>query len=347
MAGLFLPFLIAILQPVSGWSAPDELKITIAPAEPKSGTGIQGLQISREPIQPEPGQQNYQIIAKIQVKGTYLREDWHLLVNNNEVTTGKDGTFRVALAFAGPATQLLFSAVGPRGQIEKQSFALSFPGFAFWAADLKDPLKKRHSFSATLGATLLGYEETDSDPLNQIAMTGKMAYTYLLFPPRWDFGASAYMNLATVSTNQPGKTARFLGLNARIGYVVPGVQEPWRLSLMSGVYWVSMFVTGNEFGFNNLMGPQVFPVLRKMMPSGDSIVGYGKFSPVGSGLSFLNLGNREIAFGASYIHRLSGFHALSVGLDFSDLRLSIPNEDQSAIVDIASRSISLGVGYAW
>ena len=40
--------------------------------------------------------------------------------------------------------------------------------------------------------------------------------------------------------------ARFVGVNLRVGYVLPGLTDPWRLSFLGGVYYTTMLVTGRS-----------------------------------------------------------------------------------------------------
>ena len=305
------------------------------------GKRIGGLTVAMTPLEVESERKNFEAVAAVYPEGRFIRPDWNLIVDQTKVTFSKEGRFKMRIVLTQKVTDVQLVAVGPHGEREEQMLRVNYPNFALWRADQKDPLKKRHAILTAVGPSYLSYSETLSPTLSQVALTLKVNYLYLLAPPRWDFGLSGYLTVLPLTSNIPGVTARFLGLNARIGYVLPTVFEPWRVSLMGGFYYTTMFVPSGGFGFNNLMGPQFFPVVRRMFGNGDTLMSYFKFSPVGSGLTIIQLSNREIAVGAGWTHRLRGGNAIAYGLDFSDLSVSADG------IDIESKSATLSVGYAW
>ena len=131
---------------------------------------------------------------------------------------------------------------------------------------------------------------------------------------------------------------RFVGLNARAGYVLPGVREPWRVTILGGLYYTTMFVPETNFGFVNLVGPQLFPVFRRAVKGGDSYSGYFKFSPLGKNFA-VNFSSREIAIGGAYNWNRGANGVVSATLDIAEL---------DAVIDgatIHSTSFTVGVGY--
>ena len=112
-----------------------------------------------------------------------------------------------------------------------------------------------------------------------------------------------------------------MGLNARIGYAVPFVREPFRLNLMGGIYYTTMFTQLANFGFQNLMGPQVFPIFRVSTGPNSAVSVYLKYSPFGSGFN-PSLASHELAGGLSYAYRMSSLWC-TIGLDLAALSLDV------------------------
>jgi hypothetical protein len=115
---------------------------------------------------------------------------------------------------------------------------------------------------------------------------------------------------------------------------------------MVGGYYTTMMVSPNTFGFQNLSGPQVFPVLRRSLSGNDSISTYVKYSPVSAGgFSITNLSSREAAFGVTYNKSLKNHHSMPFSIDYSNLKSSIESSDGSALVPVSVSSLTFGVGY--
>lgn len=167
-----------------------------------------------------------------------------------------------------------------------------------------DSGSRRFYGSGGLGLTYLSYAETQTSQeisQGQIAMTAKGGIGYRIIPEKLDASLSAYVNLfgIPVSESQDGlPNARFLGVNARVGY-----QLPWKLwgrhpKVSLGAYFWSMMVADDSYGIAQLFAPQLLisaPVGKGGNPSGAA---YVKFAPISDvGISFSNF---EIAAGGHY-----------------------------------------------
>jgi hypothetical protein len=247
-----------------------------------------------------------------------------------------------ALRVRGRTMPFELVAVGPKGETIREGWVLSFYDFDAAVREARTG-KPRSRFTANAGVSVstLSYAQTGVAGFSQIAVTAKGAMTYYFLPSRWDLGLSAYFTALPLSTNISGTSARFIGVNFRVGYSTPWLHDPWRLNLLAGGYYASMFVSGSLFGYRNLSGPQLFPTLSRSLGGGDSLIFYGKFSPVTDGAQLLSLSNREIAGGATWLHPLQGRHSIAGSLDASQLRFS------SADTTIQSTSLSLGASYGW
>lgn len=310
-----------------------------------SKTRINGLRLKSTPVVVEES-----VGAKVQhyviIEGLYPKQDWSLIVGKVKLKLDKTGRFKAKTKIESKEKALALAAVGPGGQVEVENLKILYPDF--------DPAHKnasRHSFSAGVGISMISYSQeatavTNAVTLNEKGITLKGSYVYRLAPPNWDLGITVFGTGAVLSSDIPSTTARFIGANFRVGYAVPQISEPWRLLLMFGGYYTTMIVSPNTFGFQNLSGPQFFPVLRRALSRGDSISSYFKISPVSAGgVSLTNLSSRELAFGVTYNRNLKNGHSMPFSIDYSNLKSSVESPDASTSVPVAVSSLTFGIGY--
>jgi hypothetical protein len=208
------------------------------------------------------------------------------------------------------------------------------------AKRLKEGNVTRFHLGPGLNFSFINYNETRLPATyTEKAITFKLGMSYAVVPSRLTLETGGYYTLLPISKST-AETARFLGVNVRMGYYLPFVHEPWSISLQGGLYYTTMFVTHNAFGFTNMAGPQFFPVLRRSLGSGDAIMVYGKISPVTTATGKL-FADREIAGGGAYVFRLKNGHALPITLDVSSLRLLLDG------IQISSSTVSFGFGYGF
>ncbi|MEK6579955.1 MAG: hypothetical protein AABZ55_12065 [Bdellovibrionota bacterium] len=277
----------------------------------------------------------------VSVPGSFNAEDTALLTDREQVAISEKGDFLLKIPVKGENSSVDFLSVSPFGTLKREKLGVSFPGWNAFLAKRKSPALGTRRFFVTpsLGLTLINYTQTGLTPFSETALTGKVSALYYL-APRWDIGLASFFTLIPVTSTVPENKIRFLGVNGRIGYVVPWVKSPWRLSLMTGVYFTTTFVPGSTFGFENMTGPQLFPVLTRVWNNGRSSTFYFKFSPVTAQFTPLALSNREIAGGGSYGFRLKNGHAMSIAMDVSSIQLTLEN------TQIKATTFSLGVGYS-
>lgn len=202
------------------------------------------------------------------------------------------------------------------------------------------PKKPASSFSSSLGVSELSYQEGNYANISSLVLTGKIGYFYLIPDSKWDIGLNAYVTLVPIRKDPSGIGSRFIGVNARTGYSI-NLPNSWKLSLYGGLYYTTMLVDQNRFGFSNLMGAQLYPKLRKIFSFG-VLSSYFKFSPVIDSISDFNLAHREIAFGLSW-----SFPAWGERNQFS---LSIDQAKLSTAIDsipIQSNSTTLNFGISF
>ena len=288
------------------------------------------------------------ILVYATLEGEYIRPDWQLTWRVKGVTTPtpivlpSSGEFKLKVPLPADAWYIELIAISLKGDVEKTIVKIYFPDREKLLAEVRDEFRvtKRHFFTPSLGFSVLSYAETFHQDLSQIIATTKFSYQYLLRPPTWDIAANIYYTAIPISSNQPGITARFLGINGRIGFKVPQLKSPYSLTLMMGIYYTTMSVTNDAFGFRNLMGPQIFPVFTYKFPSLKVLTTYLKYSPVGQGFNITSLGNREIAAGFSHTWP-NGPHPITGSIDIANLSILV----QGSQISSTSYSFSGGYGF--
>ena len=280
------------------------------------------------------------------LEGQYSRDHWSLVINEKHVVVEKESNaFELPIRLTGETTEIRVIAVGLKGNVQKSKVKILFPDWGKLMADAKATptevsVSKRYSLVVGLGYSDLAVKETGLSDFSEIAFTAKASFLYFVVPPNWDLGGSAYFTLLPVVETPSDKSARFLGINIRGGYSMPFVAEPWRVSLLGGIYYTTMIQSGAQFGYRNLGGPQIYPTVRRIFNKGESAMAYFKYSPIASGINLLTFSNREIAYGAGWTHPLNRLHAISFFLDISAINLVIGGKQ------VNTSSLNFSIGYS-
>lgn len=150
----------------------------------------------------------------------------------------------------------------------------------------------RKPFSPSLGFSLQSYEENGVSQFSQTALSLKIGFNQLI-ASGFDIGLNAFVTPLVLSggglISNEKIIIRFFGSNIRFGYTPqwPIEKTNGRLiaSLMLGAYWTTTQSTQDLIGFKNMIGPQVFPVLRFKISNQIVLAGYYKYSPIFTGSS--------------------------------------------------------------
>lgn len=282
--------------------------------------------------------------AFVRLEGVYSRQNSVLLWGEKVATrTDERGSqsFVLEVPLTGDLTSVRLFAVDLVGNVENEEAIVSVPDLQARLARSRTVEPSRYQVSVAVGYSVCSYRETLVPDFSQTALTAKASLGYVLAPPRWDLGISGYFTALPLTANRADASLRFLGVNLRAGYALPAVAEPWRLAIMAGLYYTTTFVTGDAFGFQNMAGPQIFPVLRRSVDSRNSVSAYFKYSPILSGV-VPSFSSSEIASGASWSRLLSGGGNVSVSIDVARLGINI-----GGVLDIVSNSATIGTAYGW
>lgn len=291
------------------------------------------------------------------VSGTYLRDEWALIHESNRISP-RGNKFEVKVLLEGKITQVDLIAVGPEGELQKERILVVFEKWDEYQTS-RSKLRggKRWAFTPGVGVTYVSYSQPKHEPLTELALTVKASLQFVIKPPNWDVATTVFYTALPLTTTPADSHIQFLGVNLRIGYVLPFVPDPWRVSIQTGGYYNTVTSAPtintargevNRYGYQNIFGPQIFPSVRRVFANGDSATAYLKYSPVMYETSFLDIRNREIALGIGWARTMrSGFlHGKNVfvSVDIADLGLYKRPTDEEGVV-CQSATLGVGIGF--
>jgi hypothetical protein len=278
------------------------------------------------------------------LRGTFKSSIWSLYCNGIQIRPSATGKFKLPILLKAKQTSVSLRAVHPKGKSIEEEYVVIFndwePTYAKKLRQIQDAPTPIIGITPAAGFSLISYQQTGVKDFSEIALTAKLTW-HKPFSDQWSMAINSFVTALPIHTNQTGISAHFLGVNGRIGYNLPFIPSPWRINLMAGYYYSTMFVTSNAFGYQNIMGPQIYPTIRRTFSSGHTVSAYFKFSPMVSDFSFLSLDNREIAGGLTYSHLLKNGHYVSACFDYSQITLLGPK----FTIDSNSQTLSLSYGF--
>ena len=219
----------------------------------------------------------------------------------------------------------------------------------------------RFSFSGDLGMTVLVYAESirSNVAFTETGITGKLNVGYELISRRLDAGLNMFATLLPLtnsSNNPPVYSARWYGLNGRVGYRLPLDLDATILSVMAGWYFWGMIVPacqGNDcdssstigippYGVQSLGGPQAFLRMRRAPIGRRPFSIYLKYAFIQDTPTSVSTQNREIAIGGGYQLSSPGEHKpFTLTMDLSQAQFS--NIDHA--LNLRSYSISINKAF--
>ncbi len=309
----------------------------VAKVVPLAGPKITGLtwapELDVEVITEGPSRK-----VVVHLKGTYLPEDWSLLLTSGAtLKLSKEKSFDVKMQVLDGVSKFSLTAVGPLGGLQTQVFRVDFVKNVFAIEPIRPP--PRGGILPELNFTFLNYEQTSVAAFSEKALTLKVSGNYWIKPQVWDVGVSGYYNAFAFSSSSSNEyLIRFLGLNIRGGYTFPFVRPPWQLRLLFGGYYITTFANAT-FGFSHLVGPQLYPVVSRGFRNGGAASVYFKFSPIVTEASLVSFSSREMAVGAGYSHPLKNGKAITASIGMAWLGLNLSTSA------VKTNSLSVGGGY--
>jgi hypothetical protein len=290
--------------------------------------------------------------AVVDIEGYLARSDANLVFNQTNVPLtpfgdGATGKFAQTIQLTGKTTVLTYYFVDPFGRAQTEKIVLVFPKWSRFSAPPKIP--RRLLMSVGLGLSYENYNEPGNIQMTEYALTGKFAVTYTLTPNKWELGANVFGNLLPFDNNPSDRvSARWFGLNGRIGYRLPTKILPaTNIWVMMGWYYWGMLVNADQndtYGVAYLGGPQLLINFRVSPRSSHAWWFYVKYAGIEDHLQIFSLTSRELAVGTGIeVSEKGARHPLSLTLDFANAAYSSSTTSQSFNLDSLTAGVSMGL----
>ena len=165
-----------------------------------------------------------------------------------------------------------------------------------------DSASRRFRLNVGLSASLMEYSEQPRDiEVTDLGLTAKVIATYTVVPERFEVSCNIFGTALTLS-HEPAEleTARFLGINARFGWQLPGRFLGGKWQLLTGWYFWHMNVPEESYGIKLLSGPQLFALYRTSHRRSRNLYVYVKYAPIVDTPKNFRFSNNESALGLGY-----------------------------------------------
>ena len=256
------------------------------------------------------------------LKGRFSEKITQATLNSKKIPVNKEGGFYVHFGFPKESKTFVITATDANNKVYRMQYKIVSTDKQ--EAALEKAVPRRWRFNAGAGITRLSFRQKLVEPFNQFALTVKGGFAYRLFPETLDFSTSAFFNAFPFLSTSSTYKIQYIGVNSRLVWNLI-TSNPLRVNVSAGVYYNTSIST---VGFTNMYGPQLYPEFIYIFDDGTSLLLYGKFSPAFSQTTKISLkDNREVAGGMHYSFPISFTTRMSVGVDISQLSLSIASGD--------------------
>ena len=244
---------------------------------------------------------------------------------------------RVPLAYEDSTFSL--TAIDPRGVTQVQLIRVIVSGWDKIAQ--KESVKKidRFHLNAALGLSFTSYEETQFQHLSEVALTPKVSGDFTLSRD-WGIGVSSSITAFPLSSNIPGVTLRFFTFDARLGTRLPWLPDPWSVRILFGGYYETTLTSGASFGFSNMTGPELYPILERRLSNRENGNIHLRYATILS--KGVNLSSYSFGGGLSFGRALTNGHQLLCSFDYNRENLELSN-----LFSIQANAMTLSLGYSF
>jgi hypothetical protein len=281
----------------------------------------------------------------VKLEGGLKKWDTGLVYENRPIhLNGARHEFKLPVELTSRRTEVPLTVVDQQGKLIRRTIIISYAGYQAKVNASSNHPSLGGSWTAGVGIDLVHISEDLLPDISETAIQLRLGYQHPL-GGRWDFAADGFYDVALLANNEtttpttalPVPTSlngHFFGLNGRVGYALPLRNTRWSLGIAGGIYYVTMVTPGTSFGFRNLGGPQLFPIVRRQLGSRDSVSLSFKYSPVMWGTT-PSFANHEFAVGGGWTRALPNRRTLGVLLDYRADTIA------SASVHISANSTAL------
>ena len=273
------------------------------------------------------------------LEGVFRRPGWDLFGEENSIRVSPSGQFRIEKKISGLTPHVDIMVTGPKGEIESETVGIMM--------DSPPPAKASHppkqltkhppavsesrtrflSVGTGYGATTYVQDGFNSNSDSHLSLNLASTLTVIR---RLSAGLEAAYSALTIGNNHPGFAVIYLDLWGKVSLQIPAEIRGVHFNLFPSakIFYSSMFVTANAFGYQNMTGEGVGL-------DGELEVSHANSVHVRLSLILLNetatgfpshLGQVE----AGFRHRLTSVHSLDIALRYLDLLASTSGLERSS-----------------
>lgn len=286
---------------------------------------------------------NSALVNYANLTGRFTEKVASATVNGRKLIVTDDGSFLLRLEFSGEEKSFIISATNLEGKVFRMQYKVSLADPAAMQTVNREAVRIkpfRWRFSGGAGYTIISYRQENVIPYEQKVITVKAGAIYRAIPEKLDLGVNGFYNIVPLTSNSTeGYQIQYLGVNVRAGYHLVKAPSTLRVIFNFGMYINSSY--GNV-GFADMYGPQISPEFIYVFDNGNSLFSYFKYAHSLSGSQGISLkNNREVATGLHYSFPVSESNRMSVGIDLSQLSLSLAE----AWASTNTYSLSAGISF--
>lgn len=310
---------IAIAQPMGARAA--DWHATIH--RDGSGATIPGLNLTDDSLQVVVDDRPQVPVIRASITGTYVQNQsgWSLSTVSEELATTKGGdkkdfSFTAHFPLGGPDTVIEFVAVGPSGDLRKQSITVHIDSWEALNESAKQSALSRSRFSAGLGVESISLKDSRIPDTSEIGLGLRAGWFRPFAETPWSIQADGSITAATFNSSTTFDY-RLMTLSATGNYRLPFLSDPWGLLIGAGYFYETTFSSATKGGFKNLDGPVARLTGQREISDGRS---------ASLAVSYLNSNfssSGTVGFAGEYHTSIMDARPLTLALEYSTLNLTI------------------------
>jgi hypothetical protein len=271
----------------------------------------------------------------VQVPLKFIRPGWTLLIQGKvPLTKTKDPEiFNIYAYLNGRINEMQLVAIGPNKEEESERIFIIAP-----EAQEYEVISPWDAVRFSLGSSLLSYSQSGFSNYN--AWTGLLG-AQVHSPEvgaKWGGLAELYMTVLTFESSQELAPQYAQGYLAGIYFLPWQPSSPWRLQVLAGLDYSTMYSNGATFGFKDLISPDIGFRGRYILNKDSDYLMEARYAPLSSSDFF---DQRGFVLGISKSWILKNLHRAELGFRYLDFTYNY-----EGAVKVSIKSTSFVVTYS-
>jgi hypothetical protein len=250
---------------------------------------------------------------------------WTILFNNQIVVLDENKDFLVPVPITKRMQWVDFSAVGPKGELEKEKIGLYFQNMDE-AIAAKEKGILPFLLVVGLGYQMISYEQTNVPQISADKFSLLLGMEYTVFYPVLYGRADAIIDLATIAMEPEYLDVSFYRGDGKLIWATNFLSSPLKLNLIGGGMIVKMQAEPQIFGFDFVSGVEAYPEIIYRFSDQNQVSAHGRYTVLLTG----DLGGSEIRMGGTWTRKFRNGMKFSLDIDYSNLTILDGNVKLSA-----------------